>query len=207
MLAAQRLFAERGYRGVTVREIGAAAGVSHALVHRYFGSKHDILVAVFRHNATPMAATAQSDPTARGTTIAMMRALRTQRRDYLKLVTRLALDGAPVESIGHDFPALRLFTELLERESDAEAVRAGELPDPRVLAAAATAIVYGWTAMEDWLVPLVGLAESDRARIEASLELVVGAMIAASLSPRVVSDGGTPAPTGCSETRGQSDVH
>ena len=61
-----------------------------------------------------------------------------------------------------------------------------------------------------WALPvafLVGLAESDRARIEASLELVVGAMIAASLSPRVVSDGGTPAPTGCSETRGQSDVH
>jgi len=189
VLAAQKLFAERGYRGVTVREIGAAAGVSHALVHRYFGGKHDVLVAVFRHNAMPMVATAQSAATARGTAVAMMRALRTDRRDYLKLVTRLALDGTPVESVGHDFPALRLFIRLLERESDAEAVRAGDLPDPRVLAAAATAFVYGWAAVEDWLLPLVGLAKSDRERIEASLDLALGAMIEGGLSPRAGHEG------------------
>ncbi len=183
MIAARELFAEKEYREVTVREIAARAGVSHALVHRYFGSKHDILVAVFRYDATPMVATAQSGGTARGTAVAMMRALRAHRRDYLKLVTRLALDGTPVESVGHDFPALRLFAQQLKSESDAEAVRAGRLPDPRVLAAAATAFVYGWTALEEWLVALLGLAESEEGSIEASLELVMGALIDGSLSP------------------------
>jgi AcrR family transcriptional regulator len=184
VVVAQKLFAARGYRGVTVREIGAQAGVSHALIHRYFGSKRDILLAVFRYNATPMATTAQSEATASDTAVAMMRALRAHRRDYLKLVTRLALDGRPVESVGHDFPAMRLFAQALAKESDADAVVAGELPDPRVLAAAATAFVYGWSALEEWLVALLGLADTDRTKVERSVELVLRAMIEGSLSPR-----------------------
>ena len=37
--AAEKLFAARGFTAVTVRDIAAEAGVSHALVHRYLGSK------------------------------------------------------------------------------------------------------------------------------------------------------------------------
>jgi len=37
--AASRAFSERGYGGVTVRDIATAAGVDPALVVRYFGSK------------------------------------------------------------------------------------------------------------------------------------------------------------------------
>ncbi|MEI6452861.1 MAG: helix-turn-helix domain-containing protein, partial [Actinomycetes bacterium] len=37
--AAEELFHERGYGAVTVRDIAEQAGVSHALVHQYAGSK------------------------------------------------------------------------------------------------------------------------------------------------------------------------
>lgn len=43
--AAQRLFAEHGYEGATIRDIAAAASIDPSLVMRYFGSKDDLFVA------------------------------------------------------------------------------------------------------------------------------------------------------------------
>ena len=43
LAAARAQFAERGYRGATVRSIAAQAAVDPALVHHYFGSKRELL--------------------------------------------------------------------------------------------------------------------------------------------------------------------
>jgi AcrR family transcriptional regulator len=43
--AAARAFAERGYTGVTMREIAASAGVDAALIHHYFGTKRALFEA------------------------------------------------------------------------------------------------------------------------------------------------------------------
>jgi AcrR family transcriptional regulator len=43
--SAQRLFADRGYRGTTTKDIAQAAGVSEVLIFRYFGSKSELMVA------------------------------------------------------------------------------------------------------------------------------------------------------------------
>ncbi|QDQ96880.1 TetR/AcrR family transcriptional regulator [Tomitella fengzijianii] len=42
--AAARLFADRGYGGVSMRDLGAAADVSGPAVYRHFASKQDVLV-------------------------------------------------------------------------------------------------------------------------------------------------------------------
>jgi AcrR family transcriptional regulator len=47
LLAAERLFAQHGYRGVTIRQIAEKAGVPLALVGYYFGPKHELFHAVF----------------------------------------------------------------------------------------------------------------------------------------------------------------
>ena len=44
--AARRLFAERGYDRTTIRAIASAARVDPALVGHYFGSKHELFLAV-----------------------------------------------------------------------------------------------------------------------------------------------------------------
>jgi AcrR family transcriptional regulator len=49
LLAAERLFAERGYHAVTIRQIAQAAGVPLALVGYYFGAKHELFCALFEH--------------------------------------------------------------------------------------------------------------------------------------------------------------
>lgn len=45
--ATVELVGERGFHGVGIAEIGAAAGVSGAAIYRHFATKDDLLVAVF----------------------------------------------------------------------------------------------------------------------------------------------------------------
>lgn len=49
--AATGLFAEKGLRGVSVRDIGQRAGLNHTLINRYFGSREN-LVQVVLHELT-----------------------------------------------------------------------------------------------------------------------------------------------------------
>jgi AcrR family transcriptional regulator len=42
--AATRVFARKGYRGATIREIAAAADVSEGTIYNYFASKRDLLL-------------------------------------------------------------------------------------------------------------------------------------------------------------------
>ena len=184
LVAAQRLFAERGLHGTTVRDIASETGVSHALIHRYLGSKEDILVAVIKRNATPVLERARSAATAREAALRMFHELRTASPDYLKLLARVIMEDLPFEAAGHDFPALRQLVEITERQAASDPDKARELPEPRVLVAAAVALAIGWTVSEDWLVRGTGLSEYDPASIEASLERIMASMFDANLPPR-----------------------
>ncbi len=50
--AAGRLFAERGYHATSVPDIVRAAGVGHGTFYEYFGSRHEILLAITEHAAS-----------------------------------------------------------------------------------------------------------------------------------------------------------
>ena len=49
LLAAEKLFAQRGYHAVSIRQIAAEAGVPLALVNYHYGAKHELLHAIFEH--------------------------------------------------------------------------------------------------------------------------------------------------------------
>ncbi|MFT3816812.1 MAG: TetR/AcrR family transcriptional regulator [Rubrivivax sp.] len=49
LLAAEKLFAQYGYRAVTIRQIAQEAQVPLALVGYYFGPKQDLFHAIFEH--------------------------------------------------------------------------------------------------------------------------------------------------------------
>lgn len=44
--AAAKLFAERGYSGTSIEDLGAAAGVSGPALYKHFGSKQQVLAAI-----------------------------------------------------------------------------------------------------------------------------------------------------------------
>jgi AcrR family transcriptional regulator len=54
MEAAERLFADRGFSGTSVRDIAEAAGVNLAMISYYFGSKEKLMEAMFQHRGEYM---------------------------------------------------------------------------------------------------------------------------------------------------------
>jgi AcrR family transcriptional regulator len=72
--AAERLFAQRGYYGVPLRDINRAAGVDVALVGYHFGGKRELFGAVFERRAE---------------------LLNGERLELLEEARRAALPGAP----------------------------------------------------------------------------------------------------------------
>jgi len=51
--AARKLFAEHGYEGVSVTDIGKQAGVSHAMIYANFGDKTGLLYEIVSENNAP----------------------------------------------------------------------------------------------------------------------------------------------------------
>ena len=63
--AAARLFAERGFAGVSVRTIAAEAGVNWSLVGYYFRGKDGLLAEVYRRHCATLNTRSAQAPGAR----------------------------------------------------------------------------------------------------------------------------------------------
>jgi AcrR family transcriptional regulator len=180
LAAAQRLFAQRGFLAVSVRDIAAEAGVSHALVQRYLGTKEDILVAVMKRNTGPALRAAGAAGDVREMVPNMFRGLLASQPDYLRLLARIVMDRLSFDTVKPEFPA---YAFLIRSLTDDAARRGRELPDPRVLAAALTALAIGWSVTEDWLVKASGLDDVDPQVIATSLGLIVLSMVEGAAAP------------------------
>ncbi len=71
---AMRLFADRGFDSVTVRDIASACGVSVGLINHHFGSKEGLREAVDAHFMAQFEEVLTASPTADQTTVAQLEA-------------------------------------------------------------------------------------------------------------------------------------
>ena len=113
--AAEELFAEQGFSAVTVRAIAERAGVSHALVHRYLGSKADIYRAVLVSQEDAILQAAPDDPDLLDSAALMFRQALAENRRYIRLIAHSALHGLPYERTSGRFAATERLVELAER--------------------------------------------------------------------------------------------
>ena len=106
--AGARLFAERGPRAVSVREIARAAGVNHGLVHRHFGSKAGLLQAVMVQLAGGVAdalGPPDEDETLASLIGTIMRATRAPGTHW-RILARALLDGERPTALQTEFPVV-----------------------------------------------------------------------------------------------------
>ena len=179
--AARELFAERGVADVSVRQIAAAAGVNHALVHRYFGSKTDMVSAILRSEIDAIASVAAATgdaPASLATAREVFSYLLTGGRTSLLLVLRAELDGLAPERLLADAPLrpLRGLVEVL-----AEQTATQKEADPQATAMVLGAALFGLLATAPMLAAGVGLDAEDPAALR---ERCLDALVA------LVADGG-----------------
>ncbi len=150
--AAEKLFAERGFTAVTVRDIAAEAGISHALVHRYLGSKEQVYRAVLsrRENVIRDAAPAERD-LAEATSLMLREAVLNQR-GHVRLIAHSALHGLSYEKTVGQFAATARLVELARQTAAEEGeARDPDAPDPRFVIASLVAMLIGWSAAREWI--------------------------------------------------------
>ena len=91
--AAEKLFSARGFTAVSVRDIAAEAGVSHALVHRYLGSKKDVYRAMLVRNEDAIRSAVSDDDELLTAASLMLREGLTHQRRYVRLIAHSVLHG------------------------------------------------------------------------------------------------------------------
>lgn len=170
--AAEQLFSQRGYAAVSVREIGERAGVSHALVHRYLGSKKDVYAAVLKRSETAIRDAAGDTDDFDAALPAMFRTGRADRRPYLRILLYSAASGLPFGRTPGRFPATARLIELAERRAADSLLDDDALP-PRFVVAAIVCMYLGWVVMETWLLAATGLADLETQTATAGLEQVI----------------------------------
>jgi AcrR family transcriptional regulator len=170
---AERLFARRGYRHVTVRDIAEGAHVTHPLIYHYFGSKRGLFAAVLEKNQGRMRAVAERSEGVEETIRDLSRASLTHARSYQLILARAFAEGMSTRDWPGGFPGAetavaRLIAALPPDHG------AAEEEDVRESVAVAVALLHGWILEEDHLLEIVGLPAERRGALR---ERVVETMV------------------------------
>jgi len=179
LAAARELFAAHGVDGVSIRQVAAAAGVNHALVHRYCGTKSDMVAEILLAEGAAMSAMGKPHAEA-GESLAAFRDVLdyalTDGRTSLLLMLRAEIDGLAPESLLEGAPLRPLSllqTWLAERGAATGA-------DPQALALVLGAAIMGFSALQPMLTAGAGLDDADPAEVRRRfIDTVVGVAAAA----------------------------
>jgi AcrR family transcriptional regulator len=180
--AATMLFATRGPASVSVRDIATAAGVNHALVHRHFSSKQEVLQAVLERTAQEIAAIA-TEITDVHADIGRLFAASAVHETHWRALARALLDGEDPRTLQRDFPTIRRLITLLQSEDQQRRRHRHQPPsspsrDVRVVVGALCALMLGWLVFEPFLLVATGLKQEDEEMAREQIVLMLQGMIA-----------------------------
>jgi len=155
-----RLVARRGVAAVSVRDVAAAAGVNHGLVHRHFGSKGGLV----REAVARLSRRFHED--ARPGLSARSFALLAEQPDLPIVLARACLDG-PVDLLALAAPPPERLARLVE---PMRALLPGL--DPHVANGLGTAALLGWFVFRPLLARGYGLPADADAQVARIVEAV-----------------------------------
>lgn len=174
--AATELIADRGPRAVTVRAIAERAGVNHALVHRYFGSKDDLIGAVIVREVGNFRTLSVVDGDPSVVFLRLLRAL-SEREIYVRFLARAILDGYRTGDLR---PDLGLFTSVLSLVGS-QAPGDLDAQQLRLSVAALGSMALGWRIFGSFLSAGLGLDTMTPEQLDAAIDGFILGMVGVGL--------------------------
>ncbi len=164
LAAATELLAESGPQDITVRRIAERAGVNHALAHRHFGTKEEIVRQALRAQADTVADELAKHMAGRDPDVAELMTVFANYPTYWRSLAHVALHDPALAEQGAA-PTTALFVELLRQAGDEQAP---------VSAAVTASLMLGWLAFGDFLVTAT---DADRAQTDRAVAVAVRALV------------------------------
>jgi len=163
--AAAALFAERASGHVTVRDIAARADVNPALVHRYFGTKQNLMGAALEEAQLHVVTQIDLMPdVVQGASTVFHAAL--QEREFVAFLARALLDGV-LSDLSAGNPAMRRLVERFEAEGEERGTRGRH--DPHVVVACLTSLTMGYALFGQFIRRGAGLDGEPDETVEAAI--------------------------------------
>ena len=175
--AAAALFAERPSGRVTVREIAARAGVNPTLVHRYFGTKANLMRAAMARSQSAIAGSVDDVHDLRRDIDVVFRALFGEK-EFIAALARASLDGV-LPDFPAGYPTMAGLLERIRAERGDEPVAGRH--DPRVIVASLT---LGYAIFGQFVRRGTGLDDLSDEEVETALIEVLRDVAGMALYPR-----------------------
>jgi AcrR family transcriptional regulator len=184
--SAGKLFAERGPSGVALRKIADDADVNFGLLYHYFGTKDELLNAVYA-DAAENAASRLREVDHLDDALSMLMTF--GDGTTARLIAWAVLDGKdPTELLARS-PALSVLADLLRRDASEAGVRVSA-DDARVFVAIAMVIALGWRLFGPVALAQAGADSHEPEHYADQVQAYVRRFARSAISP----DGSKPAP-------------
>jgi len=164
--SAAELVSKRGFAAVSVREIAAHANVNHGLVHKYFGSKANLIRTALDRLAADFRKTAGQPVDFRDALRRSEMALR-EHEEYSSLLLRVMIDGDELTTVQSNFDFLENLIRLVTKEQKNGSMTSQI--DARMIVAGIIALGYGLQVFAPYLLPATKLDKKSREKMIAEI--------------------------------------
>jgi AcrR family transcriptional regulator len=178
--AATELIADRGPNAVTVRAIAQRAGVNHALVHRYFGTKEDLIAAVIAREVSYFKGLAAQDMAPDQVFMRLLAGL-SERQTYVRFLARAVLDGYRSGDLRPDF---QLFGDVFGLVAASSPVGGADPVQLKIMVAALGSMALGWRIFGEFLSTGLGLDTMPQEQRDAAIDGFITSVLLASPAGR-----------------------
>jgi len=164
--ATEKLLLKKSPNKITVREIAEAANIKHPLIHRHFGTKEAVIVAVHARGIAKTERKIAKVENLEGNVATFFDAVR-KNKFRLVALSRAMIDGVNPHAIQSQFPVMERLLELLKKRY--EETDSKSRFDAEMMAAITAAAALGWLLYEPFLLAAVDLEDKNKEEVHETV--------------------------------------